>query len=154
MPRVHHRKARKDYPDSGIQKGEMYYTWSRKTGPRSSVVGRSKTYPLPEQLTSSEYLQQWYPMVRAVEGFDGDQDALEEITEEFRALGEEQQEKLDNMPEGLQEGDAGQTLQERIDECEQVVTDLEGVEPVDEDAEDAEAEEERFHREVQECTPA
>ncbi len=30
MPRVHHLKARKDYPDIGVTKGEMYYKWSIK----------------------------------------------------------------------------------------------------------------------------
>lgn len=42
MPKVQHVKARKDYPESGIKKGDMYYTASVMTGPRSSRTIRSK----------------------------------------------------------------------------------------------------------------
>jgi DNA repair ATPase RecN len=47
-----------------------------------------------------------------------DVDGVRSVLEEIRTLGEEQQEKLENMPEGLQQGDTGQLLQERADNCE------------------------------------
>ena len=63
MPRVEHRKAAKDYPNSNIKKGEKYYTWKFRFGGRR----RQKERPLPEQLTQSGYLQEWYPLQREIE---------------------------------------------------------------------------------------
>ncbi len=38
--------------------------------------------------------------------------------EEIRSLGQSEREKYDNMPEGLQQGETGQTLDERANNCE------------------------------------
>ena len=53
MPKVHHVKAAKDYPEIGVQKGEMYYHWTFKNqrGPGTKV--KSKTRPRASQLTRS-----------------------------------------------------------------------------------------------------
>jgi hypothetical protein len=40
---------------------------------------------------------------------------LEDIKSGFEDLGQETQDSLDNMPEGLQQGATGEMLQERID---------------------------------------
>jgi hypothetical protein len=50
-------------------------------------------------------------------------DAVSEVTN----LRDETQSKLDNMPEGLQQGDTGQLLQERIEALDEVISNLEGV---------------------------
>ena len=121
MPRVEHRKAAKDYPASGIKKGEKYYTWKFKFGGRQ----RQKQRPLPEQLTQSPYLQEWLPLQREISTFDGTADDLENLIEQVRNLAQDQQDKLDNMPEGLQDGHAGETLRERGEECEEIVSTLE-----------------------------
>ena len=60
MARIHYRKARKDYPEHGIAKGDMYYTAQIKTGPRSSRVLRSLTPLKPSQLTTSPFKQGFY----------------------------------------------------------------------------------------------
>lgn len=43
-----------------------------------------------------------------------------ELSDEMDALAIEMQESLDNMPESLQQGDRGETMQERIDAVETV----------------------------------
>ena len=52
-------------------------------------------------------------------------DALrEEIREDLAAVLDEEQEALDNMPEGLQESEKGQQMQEYIDTMENVTGEL------------------------------
>lgn len=117
------RTARKDYPDQGIKKGETYWFAEVKTGPRSSMTIRSKT-PIPRsRLTSSEFLSQAYRLSDSIYEATTVGD-LETIKEEFEALRDDTQEKLDNMPEGLQQGDTGQLMQERIDQCESLIDEL------------------------------
>lgn len=115
MPRVHHLKARKDYPDIGVVKGEMYYKWSIKLQ-RGGLVRRSKTYPRPSQLNLG-FSGQLGDIVQDI-GAAQDVDDLRSLAETLRELGSEQQEKYDNMPEGLQQGDTGQLLEERANNCE------------------------------------
>lgn len=125
MPKVFHRKARKDYPDNGIKKGDMYYNWDLKTGPRSSRTYRQLTPPKPQQLTTSEFLIASYDLAEQVATFDGDGDDLEALISEYESLRDETQEKFDNMPEGLQQGDSGQLLEERVGEVENIISQLE-----------------------------
>lgn len=124
MARVHHRRANKDYPEAGIQKGEMYYYAKIKTGPYSSRTIRQKAPIKPSQLTSSEYLSRLYELQEQMNGLD-DLEAAREIAESLRELGEEQREKFDNMPEGLQQGDTGQMLEERAEACESAADEIE-----------------------------
>jgi hypothetical protein len=125
MPRAHHIKAAKDYPAEGITKGSMYYKWKIKTGPRSGHVYRSNTPPKPQQLTTSSYKINVYGIQDSiselvhfsdVSGLEG---AVEDIKSSIDDLISEVQGNLDNMPEGLQQGDTGQMLQERIDALQQ-----------------------------------
>ena len=134
MPRVHFVKsARKDNPV--VKKGESYYWWSTRITVGKRYVSqkhRSKTEPKPSQLTSSDFLSQMYGFEEQIGEFsatsaDDLRSEVESIAEEIRTLGEEQQEKLDNMPEGLQEGPTGQMLQERLDGCEAMADELEQV---------------------------
>lgn len=123
MPRVHHRKAAKDYPKFGIAKGEMHYQWKIKLQ-RGGIEYRQKTPPKRSQLTASEFLGQAYDLddsIAEATDFDG----LRVVAEEVRALGEEQQEKLDNMPEGFQQGSTGELIQERIDGCKEWASEIE-----------------------------
>lgn len=151
MPRVHKRVAAKDYPDHGIVKGDTYYYTKMKTGPRSSRVMRSKTPFRRSQLTGSEYLGTLYEIEDDKAKIDTLDDASD-IIERYRALAEETQEKLDNMPQGLQEGDTGQMLQERIDACENAASEIEDLvgQAPDEPDEDAdEDEQENFNQEIE-----
>lgn len=143
MPKVEHRKARKDYPDAGIKAGDMYYYTSMKTGPRSSRELRSKSPFKRWQLTTSEYLSTWWQLEDRINEFDGDFSDLESIIEELEQLRDETQEKFDNMPEGLQQGDSGQLLEERVSELEDVISTLQAIEDpaYENDEEDADTDE-------------
>lgn len=126
MARIKHVKAAKDYPAQGIAKGEMYYYTKIKTGPRSSRVMRSKTPFKRSQLTQSEYLSQLYDWEDSKAEIGSMEDA-QQFADDIRALGEEQQEKLDNMPEGLQQGSTGEMLTERAEACESAAAEIEEI---------------------------
>lgn len=116
MPKVVKRKARKDYPAQGIAKGEEYFYWKIKLA-RGGMVRRSKTYPKPSQLNLG-FAGQAGDLGESIDAADS-VDGLRSVAEEIRSLGEEQQEKFDNMPDGLQQGDTGQLLEERANQCEE-----------------------------------
>lgn len=127
MPRVHFvQKARKD--NSVVKKGESYYHWKFRHGPKKY----SRNRPKPSQLTQSEFLSTVYDLndrIEELEASDIDdlQSQVSEISDEFRTLGYDQQEKVYNMPEGLQQGDTGQLLERRAEECADVADQLEGL---------------------------
>lgn len=136
MARAHFVKAaRKAYPEAGINKGDSYWWWQFRHGPKR----RSKTRPRASQLTQSAYLSTLYGLREQVEDFalpdDGTEKdklaALKEFIDNLRpdveGLGEECQNSLDNMPDSLQDGDTGQMLQERIDSCEEAASELDSI---------------------------
>lgn len=130
MPRVTKvERAAKDYPESGIAKGDTYYHWKFRYG----GLRRSKTYPKPSQLTQSDFLGQVYDLADRLSGLSVDmgveeiKSEVEAIIEEIRALGEEQASKRDNMPYQLQDSGSGETLQNRADACEEWASNLEGI---------------------------
>ena len=133
MPKVNKiERAGKDYPQFGIKKGEPHYVWSIKMQ-RGGIVRRSKTYPRPSQLTLSEYKVQAHLLNERIEDFDSDVVAdieafRDELVEEAGNLRDEQQEKLDAMPEGLQQSQTGEIIQERIDALEAFISELEDLE--------------------------
>jgi hypothetical protein len=117
MPKVVQRRAAKDYPNNGIKKGDQYFYWKIKTGPASGIVRRSLTRPTPSQLNTgfAGEVGELEVSLDAAEDVEG----VRSVIEEIRTLGEEQQGKFDNMPEGLQQGDTGQLLEERASQCEE-----------------------------------
>lgn len=129
MPKVTFVKvARKDYPEHNIKKGESYYWWKFKFGGKNY----SKTQPKASQLTQSDFLSQLYDIQDRLGELTADniedlQSEVESIAEELNQLAEECHEKHDNMPEGLQEGEVGQMLEERADACENAAGELEGI---------------------------
>lgn len=124
MAKVEHRKARKDYPGAGISKGDMYYFAQIKTGPRSSRTIRQKDPIKRSQLTTSEYLSTLYGLCEQTDDTN-DLEDFRTIAEDLRELGQEQRDKFDNMPEGLQQGDTGQMLEERAEACESAADEIE-----------------------------
>lgn len=138
MAKVFRRKANKDYPQNGIKKGDIYYFAQIKTGPRSSHTIRSLTYPSRSQLTSSGFLQTAYELSDRVQDATSVEE-LEEIKGELENLQSDTQNSLDNMPQGLQEGDTGQLLQERIEQIDNLMQEIDSVisdvEDADQDAE-------------------
>ena len=140
MPRVHHVKAaRKDNPV--VKKGESYYWWKfRRSGKQYS-----KTYPKQSQLTQSEFLGQVYDIQDRLDELTVDhvrEGVIEEIANDVRALGEEQEGKRQNMPDALQYSPTGELLEERAQSCEVWADQLENIEiPDDVEEPDDEPEE-------------
>ena len=52
-------------------------------------------------------------------------DSLEEIKSNIETMMEDEQSKLDNMPESLQESERGEAMQEAIDNLESAVSSIE-----------------------------
>lgn len=130
MPQVHFvKKAQKDYPEADIKKGDSYYWWKFKFGGKH----KSKTHPKASQLTQSEFLSAIYDLEDRIRSLSSDMDIedieaeVTEIIDEIRTLGEEQEEKRNNMPESLQDGEIGELLQSRADACEEWASELENV---------------------------
>lgn len=124
------KAAAKDYPKAGIKKGDSYYWWKFKQRYGNSPRLMSKTRPRPSQLTQSEYLSQALALQERIEDLTPDAtlpDDLESIISDLRTLSDEQDEKFNNMPEGLQQGDTGQLLEQRRDACNEFADALEGI---------------------------
>lgn len=116
-------------------------------GGRGGPVIRSKTPPTRSQLTRSAFKSTLYALqdnlgeAPKVEDMD---DRRDEIKGELESLRDDTQGSLDNMPDGLKEGDSGQTLQTRIDSLEEAINELEGIDcdyPADDKPDDQDADE-------------
>jgi hypothetical protein len=130
MAKVLKRVARKDYPEQGIKKGDTYYKVSLKTGPRSSRTLKSLTPFKRWQLTSSDYLQTAYRLVDEDLPAIQSKDDFESFKQSVEDLKQEQEDKLDNMPDQLKESSI---VQERYDELESFTQSLDGMDFDDED---------------------
>jgi hypothetical protein len=140
MARVHFvKKARKN--NSVVKKGESYYWWQFRFGGKHY----SKTQPKQSQLTQSEFLSQVYDLndrLSELSITDDIESEVQSIIDEIRSLGDECQDKRDNMPEQLQDSGSGEILQNRVDSCEDWASNLESIDlDVDEDLKDDEKEE-------------
>lgn len=129
MPKVHHVTARKDYPEHGIKRGEKYYHWQLYRGRKQY----SKTPPTESQLTGSAYISALCGHRENIENSVSDHDSgeslaefLNEVADEIEALGSEQEEKRDNMPEGLQQSEVGELLGRRAEACTAIADELRG----------------------------
>lgn len=157
MPRVHFVKAaRKNNPVA--KKGESYYWWQPMVGGRGGAKRYSKERPRPSQVTQSEYLSACYSAQESVEDslsnfiagkceladLIGD---LESAADEVRQAGEDCDEKYNNMPDGLQQGDTGQMLEQRRDAAESLADEIESAKGEVEDFDDAEAQKEEDWKE-------
>jgi type I site-specific restriction endonuclease len=141
--------ARKDYPEHDIKKGDTYYHWQFAY----SKKNMSKTPPTKYQLTRSEFMLGLYAIQDRIESLtalsvEDLQSELDEIISDIENLRDEQQEKLDNMPEQLQESSAaGELLRERIDAMESWASDLQNIDldyqEEDDDPEDRKTAEEK-----------
>lgn len=158
MPRVHYRKARKNYPNEGIAKGDMYYTWKIRLA-RGGITRRSKTPPIPSQLTNSPFRGAWGDMEHFWGESGKDAEAIREAAESIRSAGEQANESWENMPESLQGSETGMLLEHRANESESKADELdnladeyEGLEEPTEPDENAlaeyEQEQERIRNEV------
>lgn len=128
MPRVHHvKKARRDYPEDGIKRGESYFWWKFRYCSKS----RSKSRPTPQQLTRSEFWSQVYDFQDELSDCS-DSDTLQDIIERIREFADEQEEKRNNMPESLQEVGSGEILMNRTEALTDWADELEDLDMDDE----------------------
>lgn len=126
MPKVHKVKARKDYPHFGIKKGDVHYNWFLKTGPRMSREFRQIQPPRRSQLTTSEFLSTVYDIEDRLAAIASLDDARS-LVDELNQLADDQEERLSNMPEGLQQGDTGQMLERRAEGCREAANEIESI---------------------------
>lgn len=149
MPKVHHvKKAQRAVPHAGIEVGDSYYWWgTRSPGRATGIKHFSKTYPTQSQLTSSPFWKEVYAIQESMTGpvlFADDLDAiLDDAKGQIEALRDEEQGKLDNMPESLKYSPTGELIQSRIDALDEWIGEIEAVEipdhedyPEDENGED------------------
>lgn len=111
-----------------IAKGESYYWWQFKNGGKNI----SKEHPRQSQLTQSNYLSQLYGIQERMEDFTADhhediEPFVDELKSDLESLKDECQNSLDNMPESLQSSPTGELLQERIDNLDNAISELDGL---------------------------
>lgn len=135
MPRVHHVKsARKDNPVAKV--GESYYWWKFNFGQKMF----SKTPPRRSQLTQSAFLSEMYDIEDEINSFSASDmeevdSFIDDIRDRLRNLRDETQSSLDNMPYHLQEtSDSGILMQERVDNVDAMIDELDGIDTDDEEA--------------------
>lgn len=126
---THVKKARKDNKAHGIKKGEEYWHWSFRVG-LSSVKHFSKTPPRPSQLTNSEFMS----AALALEEEIGDlrasatlADDRDEIVGRINELADEEDGKVSNMPDSLQQGETGTMMTERAETLRAWAQELEAI---------------------------
>lgn len=122
MPRVHFvRKARKDNPV--VKAGGSYYWWKLYRGPKQYSITRPRRW----QLTGSSFLSTFWRLQDELPD-EIDKGGAEDLVEDLNEILDECQDSLDNMPDELQEsGPAGELLRERIDELEDWISEIEGI---------------------------
>lgn len=142
MAKLTTQKARKEYICSKCQRtisqGETYKKITAMySAPR--IVCNDCKVPRSE-LTSSEYLAWLYDLQDTFE--INDESDVESLKDELENQRDELQDRYDNIPESLQDGDAGTLLQERIDTLESAISDLEQIDFDEIDQDDDETDDE------------
>lgn len=130
MAKIENVKARKEYKCSKcgetIQKGDSYfkgYPYMCKP-----IIRCCKCGIYAWELSSSDYIQSVGRLVDCwQDDYELGENTAQEIADELSNIQDECQDRLDNMPYGLQEGDTGQLLQERIDQLYDVISELESI---------------------------
>lgn len=130
MPRVYITRARRDYPEVGVKKGENYYHWSFYRGRKQM----SSTPPKRSQLTQREELINLYDaedMVGELEWEEANREDLaskvDDIITTLQSAHDAAQEKYDNLPENFQQAEQGQFLESFTGECEDTISTLESI---------------------------
>jgi len=130
MAKIENPVARKEYKCSKcgkvIKKGDQY----RKGTPfrRTPIIRCLSCGIYRWECSSSEYTR---GVGRICDCWQEDHelgaDTAQEIADDLSNIQDDCQDSLDNMPEGLQVGSAGELLQERIDTLGDVISELESI---------------------------
>lgn len=109
-----------------IPKGSKYYRGEVNFGP--TFIRCEKCGLKHWEVTSSDYLLSVGPIVYEwAENYSLDEDGIASIISDIEEIIDELESRLDNIPEQLQDADAGQLLQERIDGLESARDELESI---------------------------
>lgn len=130
MAKIEKPKARKEYKCSKcgevIKVGDTYLKGSPFRA--KPIIRCTKCGLRSWELSSSEYVQEVGRICDCwEEDYGCDESTAQSIADELSNIRDNTQDSLDNMPEGLQEGDTGQLLQERIDSLDNVISELEAI---------------------------
>ena len=102
------------------------------------MIYRSKTAPKRSQLIQSPFLSQMADIADRIEkiSYDDWESERDDIVSELESLRDECQEKFDNIPEQLQEANAGSLLSERVENLDGMIDELGAIdiEEVEEDS--------------------
>lgn len=117
MPKVSRKKARKDYPEFGILKGETYYEWSFF---RSRKAQKSRSRPRPSQLTQSLW-SSVYAAREAIEDAPATS-VLLDLLKEAVDIAEDVSSAYEEAGESM--GAAGETQQQRAEALRELASGL------------------------------
>lgn len=121
------KKSRKAYKCSRcgctIEAGSSYYRGEVNFGP---TIIRCTSCGLESwEVTTSDYqLAVGEIAYRWEDNYELHESVIDDIVTELDSIKDDMEERLNNMPEGLQYSENGQLLQDRIDTLENVVNDL------------------------------
>lgn len=120
------KKARKDVPGTDIKAGDSYFWWKFKRGGKHF----SKTAPRRSQLTQSEFYANVYDLQDEIGELSADADLpdrVEDFVSRLNEIADECEEKVQNMPEGLQQGSVAELLNERADAMRNAASEFEAL---------------------------
>lgn len=118
-----------------IKVGDAYRWWKFRYSGKFVRCLLEKCAPKPSQLISNPFQSALAGISEGIDEAMGQArsavdptiviSAIRDAAEELRNLGSEQQEKFDNLPMGFQQGDTGQLLENRANECEDKASTIE-----------------------------
>ena len=155
MGKATSQKANKEYKclkcGATINKGETYYKIvARFSRPKIRCL---HCKPQRSELTTSDYLSWlWDLQDNLSSRYDlKDEVAKDDLYSELENMQSDLQDRFDNIPEQFQEGDAAQTLQDRIDSLDNAISEIDCLEfPCREDLEDEDLTEEEIDERYEE----
>lgn len=153
MPRVNTiQKCRKSPGPCGrcgkpINPGDPYRYWEFRFGGKHVRCLAPECSPRPRDLTQSDFWIEVYDIQDELQAANSPED-VQSVIDRIRDHASEQEDKLTNMPEGLQQAPTGELLQGRADSLEEWASGLESIDEPDEEAEDQDDELVRYLDEV------
>jgi hypothetical protein len=159
MPRVNRvKKARKDQGSCSrcnctIKRGDGYVWWQFRFGTKNVRCSKSECFPRASELTQSEKLSRVYAQQENVEDAiaafrdEGDLDNLnasvESAKDELQEVADEYRESADNIRENFPDSPTADECEEKAENLESVISDIEGFSPdeFDHDADDEDRDE-------------
>lgn len=111
---------------SVIEKGQPYFRGEINFGP--TIIRCRRCGLQPWEITTSEFKLRVGELVYTwSDNYTLDEDGVESLISDLEDIRDDQQDRLDNMPEQLQEASSGELLQERIDMLESAIDELSNI---------------------------